>query len=590
MGELKRFEYDLARAPDGGIVIRVGEAEFTPTDICSQMLRAIKSEAEAPHNLGTQIEEAQVAIPAYFDDTRTQEIVEAANRAGFSTVKTITEPAAASFAYGVTAAKENQYLIAVSMGAGTFEVAVGILTRGPSNEMIFMAKGIAGDPMLGGIDIDDAILGFLIEGKTKPELREQIRSDSVLRTKLREEAERAKIQLSFRTMCEIGVNYGGQVVVPPDKLYRKEIEILARPIMQRCDGPMRIALEKAGLKKEELDTVLLIGGPINMPVLREHLQRFLAFEDSQLVNPRIYTLFQSITEEGFRINPMQCVAIGAALSRSRSSVTIEATPYSYGSQTIRKQEVQEDGSRIITLDYNPIIDADSFQDEGTADYRIVGGRDSGIGRAEFKLIAAYKEWDVETDQPRQRYRELGTYFINIPNASPNVTYVLRRDPELKRVDLIVRHAQVGGEWVFHRVHVLTGRERKFPESHRLPPPAIETKPPSDSFTMKTDPTQAKLMQAIDTVEGVCSMLERDVSLFLSIRKISDDDRSMVTFQLEKLKAETAGVSGMQRFTEDRYVRITNQVFALIHDLEVTRPPLLERSAANEWRRRIPDIT
>jgi hypothetical protein len=203
-------------------------------------------------------------------------------------------------------------------------------------------------------------------------------------------------------------------------------------VLDRCRGPVEVALKKAGLAKNEIDTAILIGGPMHMPVVREYLQNLLTQMGTNIVNVDVYKAFRRITEEGFRVDPMQCVAIGAAIA-SGSSIPIEPTPYGYGSDAIKKQEVQSDGSAVVTRDFVPIIEADSWQTEGFRDYRYMVVDTKGIGQVEFKLIATYKVWDDARMQPKLAYRELGTYALNIPLATPSLRFTLRRDQDSRRV-------------------------------------------------------------------------------------------------------------------------------------------------------------
>jgi molecular chaperone DnaK (HSP70) len=594
--ELDRFAYETEKSGDGGISIRVGRQSFTPTDLCETMLRHIKREAENTRNLGTTVDDAQLAIPAYFDDTRAQEIVEAANRVGFKTVRTIIEPTAACFKHGLNAA-EDQYVLAVSMGAGTFEAVAGILTREPnsSNNLVFMAKGIAGDPMLGGITIDDSLVSYLIDTKVKTDLRGLVRSNKAISAGLRQEAERAKIQLSSRSICEIDFAHEGRVYLPSATLTRTELETIARPILERCKGPIRVALSEAKLSCEELDALVLIGGPMKMPAVRDYLQQIVAFDGPKLVNPVIYRALQAIAEESFRLDPMQCVAEGAAIS-SGFSVALEPTPYSYGSIRITKQTTELDGTRLTVYDYNPIIEAGSLSEtEGSSDYRVIVEESRGVGQVEFTLIVAYKMLNPQTDQPCLKYRELGSYTINIPLAAPSIRYTLRRNLANRRVDLIVRHPQIGEEWTFHKVQVLTGRERNFPETRRLQPFTFQPARDEGQWKPETsredeDRTYAKkLSDSLNSLERIGNMLGREAEVLISLKQtqMTDEDAQLLASQLAKLKSALGDPGALQRLTEDRYVLIANQALALIHDLEVTRPPLLTRASANEWRRKIP---
>jgi len=592
--ELKRFAFKVEKASDGGVLVSVGERKFTPTDLCEIMLRKIKTDAESPLNLGIPVEKAQLGIPSYFDDTRAQEIVEAAKRVGFESVKTIIEPTAASIAHGAEAS-EDQYVLAISMGAGTFEAVAGILTRSSSgNDPTFMAKGIAGDPALGGIDIDDRVAEYLLSNKVKREVRDELESSQEFQAGLLEEAERIKIALSSRIECQIYLQYHGRPVLH-GTCTRTELESAARPILERCRGPIETALTKADLKREDIDAVFLIGGPMYMPIVRDYLQNLLAFDGQQIVNPAIYETFRSIAEVGFKVDPMQCVALGAARSLD-VSIAIEPTPYGYGCEFPQIKEAKPDGSALLRIEYKPVIEADTWQNEGTVQYRITTMTSRGIGQDEFKLIAAYKVWNRDRDELEFAYRELGIYTLSYPRATPVLKYTLRRDPENRRVDLIVRHPEINEEWVFHKVHSRTGTERKFPEEHRIRIgyPASRDSPSATGAATATQPSpvvdemglRREMTSKISALERLCANLVTEARVMLGMRSVSNGDRPMLESQLSKMRREIDQSGGMRSITEDRHVKLTNQALALVHDLEVTQPPLLDSSSANEWRRKI----
>jgi molecular chaperone DnaK (HSP70) len=585
--ELERFSYRTEKGNDGGVLIRVGSKSFTPTDLCEIMLRKIRSDAESSLNLGVTIDDVQLAVPAYFDDTRTQEIVEAAKRVGFKTVKTVTEPTAACFAQGLKG-DCSKYVLAISIGAGTFEVAAGILTKETSSgQMAFLAKGVAGDPALGGMDMDRKIMEYFVENRVKEDARREVVENKQLGSYLLEEAERAKIALSSRISTELGVDYNGRPILR-GSLSRDELRAILNPDLQKCKGPIEVALEKAELNKTDIDALVLIGGPMHMSVVRDFLRTILSHDGQVLINERVDDEFNYISTNGFKVNPMESVAVGAAIGTG-SSIVLEPTPYGYGTEVTKEQVNAVNGTAIVTVDFDPIIEADSWQTEGVRDYKLLSTASRGISQLEFKLVASYKVWNSKSGRSQFAYRELGRYLINLPRTSPQYRCTLRRDQDNRRVDLTIRHPEIGDEWVFHKVHVLTGVKSDLPRTYRqqrstrqsplLPDPQQQQQ--QEIFDRKT------LNQNISSMEQIATNLILEVETLLSIRKIASDDEGIIKAQLEKMKGSLGDATGLERVTEDRFIRMANQALALVHDLEVTQPPLLSQAAGNEWRRRIP---
>jgi len=280
--EFGRFAFATQKAEDGSILIRVGSASFSPTDICRMTLEKIKQDAESPLNLGAPIRRARLAIPAYFG-IRSQEIVQEAKDAGFAEVETIIEPCAATFAYAIKPKEGEEYVLALSLGAGTFEVVCGLLTRNENDQAAFLAKGTSGHTRLGVMDFDSAILEYVLSQKCDAPTRNSIRNNIVLKTKLIDTVELAKIRLSSQAIALILLDHQGRTYIR-DHLIRQELENVVSPIIEECRKPL-VSLDKASMTRAEIDTVILIGGPMHMPFVREKMKQLVAFENGQLVNP-----------------------------------------------------------------------------------------------------------------------------------------------------------------------------------------------------------------------------------------------------------------------------------------------------------------
>lgn len=305
-GEFRRFQYDIEEGPQGDILIRVGEERFSPSHILEIILREIKEDAENPKVnplLGGLVDRAVISIPAYYKAIRTGPIIEAAVRAGFAEVDTIAEPTAAAVTYSLDVEKEAD-ILAFDIGAGTLDVTIMMVVN-EQGELVPGELCTSGHEALGGIDMDDALIAHVAD---KHNIRD-FENDATVKAILKDEVERAKIRLSARdtTMLDLP---GGETVT----LTQDEMEEVLSPIVEKCRGPIRVALHQAGIGAENLDHVLLIGGPTHMKCVR----KVLCDELSKLgARPEVTAPLIDWAGKKQLVDPMECVAKGAALKAER---------------------------------------------------------------------------------------------------------------------------------------------------------------------------------------------------------------------------------------------------------------------------------
>ncbi|MDD3454107.1 MAG: molecular chaperone DnaK [Methanobacteriales archaeon] len=297
--------------------IKIQDKEFTPQEISAFILQKIKKDAEA--FLGEKIEKAVITVPAYFNDNQRTATKDAGTIAGLEVVRLVNEPTAASLAYGLDKEDEELDIMVFDFGGGTLDVTIMEFGGG-----VFEVQSTSGDTQLGGTDMDNAIMNYLAE-EFKKETGIDIMEDDNAVQRLREAAEKAKIELSSTVQTEINLPYITADSSGPKHLVhtltRAKLEELVDPIIQKCAGPIEQALKDAKMGKEDIDKIILVGGPTRMPIVQKFVEDFMG----------------KPVERG--IDPMECVAMGAAIQGGvlageiKDIVLLDVTPLSLGIET-----------------------------------------------------------------------------------------------------------------------------------------------------------------------------------------------------------------------------------------------------------------
>ncbi|MEM4268440.1 MAG: molecular chaperone DnaK [Candidatus Woesearchaeota archaeon] len=292
--------------------------EYTPQQISAFILQKIKKDAE--EFLGEKVEKAVITVPAYFDDNQRQATKDAGKIAGLDVIRIINEPTAASLAYGLDKANKELKILVFDFGGGTLDVTIMEFGEG-----VFEVKSTSGDTQLGGTDMDNALVDYLVSEFKKQE-GVDLKSDAMAMQRLREAAEKAKIELSNVLETEINLPYITATDKGPKhftmKLTRAKLEQLVEPIVRRCKAPMEQALKDAKLTAKDIDKVILVGGPTRMPIVRKFVEESIG----------------KAPERG--IDPMECVAQGAAIQAGvlagevKDILLLDVTPLSLGIETL----------------------------------------------------------------------------------------------------------------------------------------------------------------------------------------------------------------------------------------------------------------
>jgi len=313
----KVLPYEIVPGEYGEACIKVGDRVYTPPEISAMILRKIKEDAE--EYLGEKITEAVITVPAYFNDSQRQATKDAGKIAGLDVKRIINEPTAAALAYGLGRDKEE--VIAVyDLGGGTFDISILEIGEG-----VFEVKSTAGDTFLGGDDFDRRIMDYIIDEFRKDQGID-LRGDQMALQRLKEAAEKAKCELSTALQTEINLPFITADASGPRHLVmtltRAKLEQLTIDLIERTIGPCERALQDAGLKPEDINAVVLVGGMTRMPKVQEIVE----------------TIFKKEPRRG--VNPDEVVAVGAAIQAGvlggevKDVLLLDVTPLSLGIETL----------------------------------------------------------------------------------------------------------------------------------------------------------------------------------------------------------------------------------------------------------------
>ncbi len=321
--DIKLMPYTIAKADNGDAWVEVRGVKMAPPQISAEVLRKMKKTAE--DYLGEEVTEAVITVPAYFNDSQRQATKDAGRIAGLDVKRIINEPTAAALAFGLDKQEGDRKIAVYDLGGGTFDVSI-IEISSIDGEHQFEVLSTNGDTFLGGEDFDNRLIDFLADEFKKENGGLDLRNDLLAKQRLKEAAEKAKIELSGATQTEVNLPYITADATGPKhlvvKITRAKLESLVDDLIERTVGPCKTAIKDAGVKIEDITDVILVGGQSRMPKVQEKVQEIFGKEPRKDVNPD------------------EAVAVGAAIQGGvlqgdvKDVLLLDVTPLSLGIETM----------------------------------------------------------------------------------------------------------------------------------------------------------------------------------------------------------------------------------------------------------------
>jgi molecular chaperone DnaK len=450
--------YEITPADNGDAHVRIRGRDYSPPEISAAVLAKMKQTAE--EWLGTQVNDAVVTVPAYFDEAQRQATKDAGRIAGLNVLRIVNEPTAAALAYGVET--QGAARVAVyDLGGGTFDISILEMSDG-----VFRVRSTAGDTFLGGEDFDSVIVERLLAAFAAENPGRDLRGDRLALQRLKEAAERAKIELSSSFSTEINLPFiaagpSGPLHLRMD-LARRELEQLVEPMVQMTVAPCRRALSDSGLSAQDIDVVILVGGQTRMPRIQQLVAELFGREPSR------------------RVNPDEVVAVGAAIQGGvltgevQEVLLLDVTPLSLGVETSggvftrlisRNSAVPTRATEVFstTIDNQPFVNIHVLQGEremsidnkSLAHFELTGIPPSPRGVPKIEVA-----FDIDADGLlRVSARDLGTGRAQSVMVMPTsglsqaeLDRLLNESAEMAELDHVRRRiadARVKGEGLIH---------------------------------------------------------------------------------------------------------------------------------------------
>lgn len=490
--DLGLMPYEIFEASNGDAWVKSGGKELAPPQVSAEVLRKLKKTAE--DYLGRTVTQAVITVPAYFNDSQRQATKDAGKIAGLEVLRIINEPTAAALAYGVDKTDKKDKKVAVfDLGGGTFDVSIIEIADVDGDKQIEVLS-TNGDTFLGGEDFDNAIINFLVD-EFKRESGVDLSKDTMALQRLKEAAEKAKIELSSASKTDVNLPYITADASGPKhlavSLTRSKLESLVDKLIQRSLEPCKIALKDAGLKPADVDEVILVGGMTRMPKVQEAVEK----------------LFGKAPRKD--VNPDEVVALGAAIQGSvlsgdnTSVLLLDVTPLSLGIETMG-------GIMTKLIEKNTTIPARKSQIFSTAEDNqpAVTIR---VGQGERELM--------------QYNKILGLFNLEGIDPAP------RGVPQIE----VAFDIDSNGILSVSAKDLTTGKENKITiqSSSGLSQEEIDQMVKDAEANAESDKKARELIEAKNSAESLINTVEKDLGEFGSA--VTEDDRTAIGNALVSLK-------------------------------------------------------
>ena len=317
--EQSKVSYKVKAGKDGRTVVDIDGKDYTPEEISAMVLQKLKNDAEK--QVGSPITQAVITVPAYFNDAQRQATKDAGKIAGLEVLRIINEPTAAALAYGLDKTNKDEKILVFDLGGGTFDVSILELGDG-----VFEVAATAGDNHLGGDDWDHRVIDWLADKFAKDNGGIDLRKDKMALQRLKEAAEKAKMELSSTTQANINLPFITADATGPKHLdytlTRAEFESITKDLLDRCRKPVEQALRDANMSQGEIDEVILVGGSTRMPAVQELVKRMTGKQPNMSVNPDEVVAMGAAVQGGVLAGDVEGILL------------LDVTPLSLGVETM----------------------------------------------------------------------------------------------------------------------------------------------------------------------------------------------------------------------------------------------------------------
>jgi len=502
--EAKKMPYVVKKGSDNRVIVEANGRDYIPQEIAAMVLQNLKRVAE--DYLGSEVTEAVITVPAYFNDAQRQATKEAGEIAGLSVLRIINEPTAAALAYGLDKMDKDQKVAVYDLGGGTFDVSILEIGSG-----VFEVLSTNGDTHLGGDNFDEKIIDFIVD-EFKSQTGIDASKDPMAYQRIREAAEKAKIELSNSSETEINLPYLSALSDGPKhfvgKLSRAKFEQMIDDLIQKTLAPCRKAIKDSKLKVSEIDEILLVGGSTRIPKVQEEVEKLFGKKPNKSVNPD------------------EVVAIGAAVQGAvlKGEITdvllLDVTPLSLGIETMGGvfTKLIEANSTI------PIRKSESFST-------------AVDNQANVEIHVLQGERPMASDN-----KTLGRFMLTDVPPAPRGVPQIEVTFDIDANGIISVSAKDKGTGKEQNIKIEAGNKLSEDEIQKMKDDALANE--------KADKERLKLSQAKNELDGLIFQAEKMVKDFEE--KISEEERAKINSMIESAKETAKGedVESMQSITKD----------------------------------------